>query len=268
MKKITSLLLSILMLFSLTISAAASPQLASLAETSEVFGIPIDILEDLDQDMLMSLREDAAKSGKISYTDTYVRVVEEADGTHMVPSTYAEYLRATQTRVSKTDESSGWMKFHTTLIEVDATTGQASGAFTWLTPPSPRMMDVVGLALANGVFDMNSANGFYRYSCPGRIEETQFIQSDIKEEGHSVSCKFQLERSDYLSDAQDFIFLRATFAKEGNSAGVNSTYGHQKLAINLNLEFSIGRNGVISCSVLPSLSTYYDQAKGYASIRW
>ena len=240
-----------------------------LEKVSDVYGLPIEAPERLSPDILDSLVEDAENNRLVSSSEKYVKiVVDENNDLKMEESTYNEYLYDIRTRANDTDTSSGWMKFYTSVFEVNNTTGQASCAFTWLTPPSPRMTDVIGLSLTQGTFDYNTANGFYLHTSPNDNYEHQFTAGEITESGHSVICEVDLRNSDYISGTYDYMFIRANFAKEGTSEGVNGTYGHQKVGLALGLEFSLSRNGILSWSSSLQIATYYTQDKGYVSIRW
>lgn len=269
-KKIFSIILSLVLLVSLTIPVSAhGSESKNLAIISEVFGIPVSILETLDADTQTSLLADATNNRLVSSAETYVKItIDENNNTIMEEASYSDYLTETKTRVSNTDETSGWMRFHTSVLEVDDTTGQATCAFTWLTPPPERFTDVVGLALAQGTVKMNTSEGFYRYVSPIESYHYDFTSADITEHGHGITCEVNLPASDYSYGTTDFIFLSTHFYKEGNSEGVVGTYAHKRLALALGLDFSIDRAGAISWSSSLSIVTYFTQESGYVSIEW
>lgn len=270
MKKLLCILIALAMTLSLSASAfAVESSTVSFEEVSAAFGIPVAVLKTLDADTFNSLATDAVNNKLISSKDTYVKVtLDENRNPVMQESTFAEYFQDTHTRISNPDSSSGWMKFNTSIFEKDSTTGQASCAFTWLTPPAPRMTDVVGLALTQGTFDYGTSNGFYSHSSPNDNYTYNFTASDLHEEGHGVTASFKLHLTDYANGINDFAFLCADFAKEGTSEGVNGSYGHQSIGISINPTFSITRGGKISLAGGLNIATYYAQETGYVSIRW
>lgn len=270
MKRLISTLLTVMMVFTLATPAFAIEASNDRFTTiSNAFGIPTDALYTLDSATINSLYIDAVNNTLISSNDTYVKVeTTEAGDMIMYEATYNQYLQETSSRISKTDESSGWMRFHTTVFEVDSRTGQASCAFTWLTPPSPRMKDVIDVSLRQGTVNYDTANGFYTHSSPNDNYSYTFKARDMEETGAGVTANFKLRLSDYVYDTHDYAFLRFNFTKEGTSEGVNGTYAHQKLSIAFNPSFSIDRYGVISASGGFSIVNYYVQEKGYVSINW
>lgn len=270
MKRIISTLLSAMMIFTLTApSFAIEASNDQFTTISNAFGIPIDALYNLDSETINSLYTDAVNNKLVSSNDTYVKIeTTETGDMIMYEATYNQYLQETRSRIGKTDESSGWMRFHTTVFEVDSRTGQASCAFTWLTPPSPRMRDVIGVSLRQGTVNYDTANGFYTHRSPNDNYSYTFKASDMEETGAGVTVNFQLRISDYVNDTSDYAILRFNFTKEGTSEGVNGAYAHQKISLALNPSFSINRNGIISASGGISLVSYYIQEKGYVSINW
>lgn len=270
MKKFLSIILSLAMIFTLSITAfAAAPSENQLSQISDGFGIPMDVLADLNSETIRSLYEDVSTNKFISASDSYIKIITQESGeVIMREGTYAEYLRDMSDRVNNTDESSGWMKFHTTVYEVNSTTGLASCAFTWLTPPTPRMTDVIGVSMRNGTTQYNTTKGFYRHSSPNDNYEYTFQAKDIRESGEGATAKFKLRLSDYTYDTNDFVFLSLNFTKEGNSEGVNGSYAHQKVSITFSPSFSIDRVGKISLSGGFNIVSYYVQDTGYVSINW
>lgn len=216
MKKFLSIILSLAMIFTLSITAfAAAPSENQLSQISDGFGIPMDVLADLDSETIRSLYEDVSTNKFISASDSYIKIITQESGeVIMREGTYAEYLRDMSDRVNNTDESSGWMKFHTTVYEVNSTTGLASCAFTWLTPPTPRMTDVIGVSMRNGTTQYNTTKGFYRHSSPNDNYEYTFQAKDIRESGEGATAKFKLRLSDYTYDTNDFAFLSLNFATQ------------------------------------------------------
>ena len=94
-----------------------------------------------------------------AFADDFITSSEEGEPVS-TESTYQEYLDSMQSKAPKSDE---WMKVHITIIEKDADCAQISAAFTWLTRPSFRMRDVMGLSIIHGTIVNGTAKGFYRY---------------------------------------------------------------------------------------------------------
>lgn len=272
MKKLCSVMLSLILMFAISIpvfSANDNSDSSDLQKISDGFGIPVEVLVFLDTETIQSLYQDITMNRFVSATDSYIKVVETESGDIiMEEATYEQYLMDNMSRVSTTNESSGWMRFHTTVYEVDSTTGLASCAFTWLTPPSPRMADVVGVSLRNGTTKAGTAYGFYSHTSPNDNYNYTFTSSDIRETGEGVTAEFDLRISDYVSETNDFIFLCLNFTKDGAAEGVTGTYAHQKISFTFSPSFSIDRTGVISLSSGIDIISYYAQKSGYVDIVW
>lgn len=267
-KKCISIVISLLLIFSLSSYAYGAEN--TLEKISSGYGIPIHVLKTLDPEMIQSLYNDVTSNKLISSTDTYVKVTtSDAGDIVMEKASFKQFLNETKGKTaSNTDASSGWMKFHLTVYEINSTTGQATCAFTWLTSPSPRMKDAVGVSLRNGTVIHNTANGFYNHTAPKVNYTYDFKASDIEETGAGATAKFRLRLCNYISGITDYAFLRVNFTKEGNSEGVNGTYAHQKISISLNPSFSINRSGRISISGSTGITNNYTQETGYVSIVW
>lgn len=269
MKKFCAVLLSLAVILTIPIPAFAANNNSGLEKISDGFGIPVEVLEGLDSETIQSLYHDVTTNRLVSAADSYIKVVETESGDIiMEEASYEQYLSEKMSRVGKTDESSGWMRFQTTVYEVDSTTGLAACAFTWLTPPSPRMTDVVGISLRNGTTKAGTTNGFYSHTSPNDDYDYTFTDSDIRETGAGATATFKLRRSDYVSEANDFVFLRLNFTKDGAAEGVNGTYAHQKISIVFSPSFSIDRLGAISLSGGFNIVNYYAQDTGYVDITW
>lgn len=273
MKKLLSVILCLTMMFSLSATGFAASATPNLNEVSQTYGIPVEVLETLDQPMLQSLINDMTNYDVVSSESKYIKIItnNKTETSRTIEGSYEQYISEIMSPIpfiSDTDESSGWLRIHTTVIDKNNTTGQASCAFTWLTPPSPRQTDVMGLALTQGTFVHNSANGFYTHTSPNKDRTINYSSRSFDQEGHSINCKVKLELSDYLSEANDFMFLRSDFYKEGNSEGVNGVYGHKKWGLSINPSFSLSRAGVFSISGGFEFVDYYQQEKGYVSIHW
>ena len=270
MKKFLSVIFSLAMICTLSATAfATGPSQNQLSQISNGFGIPMDVLRMLDSETICSLYEDVSTNKFISASDSYIKIITKESGeTFMREGTYAEYLQDISNRVNGTDESSGWMRFHTTVYEIDKTTGFASCAFTWLTPPASRILDVVGISMRNGVTRTATTEGFYTHSSPSDNYKYTFQTKDIRESGEGATAKFNLRNSDYIDQTSDFAFLSLNFTKEGNSEGINGSYAHQTFAISFSPSFSIDRNGAISISGGVNLFDYYIEESGYIDIVW
>ncbi len=276
MKKMYTLFLALSIFFSCTFSTHAmeiQTEREPLSLVSEVFGIPMDVLAFVDVEMLDSLIYAAENNEVIDSSEAYIKVtMDETGDISMSTASYQEYLRDTvgsySVNASTTDSSSGWMRFYTTVLSVNSTTGQASCSFKWLTSPSPRLKDVVGLALRNGTVKSGTANGFYSHSSPNTKYYHTFTSSEIRESGEGVTANFKLKLTDYVSEASDFAFIQTNFIKEGKSEGVTGTYAHQKFQLAVSPSFSINRQGLISISSGLKIVTYYVQDTGYVSIMW
>lgn len=273
-RRIISLIVTLCLCFAIAIPVSASGVSDDMYDAiSERYGIPLDVVRSLNEEMLLELYEDVENNRLVGSEQSYIKITETDDGSvTMQESSFEQYLSEIATQASNEeqdeDESSGWMRLVTTVSEVDYNTGEAACAFTWLTSPSPRFKDVVGVSLRQGTMDMNTATGFYAHSSPdvsGYIYE--FQPADINERGAGATARFKLKITDYISGVSDTAFLKIRFTKEGNSEGVNGTYAHQTISLVINPSFSIDRNGVITPSGLEFLQ-HYKQASGYVSINW
>lgn len=270
MKKILSVVLTMLMAASLVVPGFADVGNDRLMEISEGFGIPMDVLYDLDSETVDSLYEDVANNRLVGASTSYAKIYTTESGeVVMEPASYQEYLSRSGPPKTDTDESSGWMRFYTTVYEVDDNTGLASCSYTWLTPATPRLTDVVGISLRNGTVDNDTTSGFYRHSTSNGSETNPFGAADIDEHGGGVVASFRLAGADDFSTEGDYAFIRVNFTKEGNAEGVNGSYAHQRIKFSFNPSYSIDREGWISfAGGLPNISTYYVQDCGYVSITW
>ena len=270
MKKFISIILSFIMLYSVSIPALAYDN-ETLKKISDTFGIPIEALETLDDTTLQSLANDAQNNPVVSSETVYVKISEDTNGNiSMEESTYSEYINEQQQSrgsANNTDSSSGWMQFHLTISDINSDTGQAACAFTWLTPPSPRLADVVGISLRQGTLDYNTSNGFYSHVSELENYSHTFTRSELEESGYGVTVEFNLRTTDVISQ-RDYVFLRANFSKVSGSEGLNGTYAHKKFGLSFNPTFSINRNGEISISGGLNITTYYTQETGYVSTNW
>lgn len=266
LKKIVSLLLSLVMIFSFSLSASAaeSPSNSS-ASISTIYGIPESILSTLPNDILVSLSNSIDNIVDYSTQVSYVKVSHTESGYSIAtPTTYQDYLTAS--RLRDTDEND-WMRIHTTIIDY-GTYGQISAAYTWLTRPSLRMNDVIGLSLTQGTVIDGSADGFYTYTTSQGSFTTDFSDNPgaFDYEGHGLVRNVILAKPDYPVYS-DFMFMRCNIYKEHNSEGLNGAYGHQRVSIALVPSFNIDRSGILSCVGL-NIGLSYDRFKGYTSIQW
>lgn len=226
----------------------------------------MDILEGLNEEILCTLTKNIDTKQLISESDTYIKIVEQADGSASISeSTLAEYLYEQSQPSIMATNSNSWMRIHTTIIEKDANYAEVSAAYTWLTRPALRMRDVVGLSLTQGTVVANSASGFYSYTTSLGSKSINFT-SGFHYEGHGITKTQTLAKPD-VQVLSDYLFLRADIIKEGNSEGLNGSYGHQRLSLSLSPGFTIDRKGFLSAIGI-NFGMYYDQFKGYESARW
>lgn len=81
MKKFLSIILSLAMIFTLSITAfAAAPSENQLSQISDGFGIPMDVLADLDSETIRSLYEDVSTNKFISASDSYIKIITQESG--------------------------------------------------------------------------------------------------------------------------------------------------------------------------------------------
>lgn len=85
-------------LFGTTSSMAASDKASAiLSKISNFYGIPVDILQHVDNDMLHSLATDAMNNKLLSSKEAYIKIVTDKTGeTQVSPSTYEEYEEYTK----------------------------------------------------------------------------------------------------------------------------------------------------------------------------
>lgn len=268
MKRIISIILSLAMLICIVpMSAMASDFYSYNAkqQVANVYGIPMDVLATLDEDILSRLVDDAADADVISSNDTYIKISYTEDGESIITdSTLLEYQRAALLR--DTDEND-WMRIHTTIID-RGNYAQVSAAYTWLTRPSFRMTDVIGLSITQGTFIDKSADGFYTYTTSQGSFDTDFSKTPAKfdYQGHGIVRNVTLAKPDYPVNS-DFLFMKGNIHKESGSEGLNGTYGHQRVSVALVPSFNIDRNGWLSCVGI-NIGMTYDQFSGYTDIAW
>ena len=129
----------------------------------------------------------------VKYKDIYVKITSSEDGEPVsTESTYQEYLDSMQSKAPKSDE---WMKVHITIIEKDADCAQISAAFTWLTRPSFRMRDVMGLSIIHGTIVKGTAKGFYRYMLSNGYSNTTTYTSGFDIVGAGIVHDVTLYKS-------------------------------------------------------------------------
>ena len=272
MKKVLSVILSISLVFTLVVTPAIATsedyEEAVLTRITEVYNIPREILEILDENTLASLSDGIFDKILLAQNDVYLEISENHDGTYEINEhTEQEYLAELRSRATKSDSNS-WMRISNTILEIDEDTAEASASFRWLTNPICKMYDVVALALTQGTFT-GDAEGFYAYGNGSDYGSSDFYDFDM--EGHSVSHTFYLMQSRDPDDAsydENMAYLRAKFYNEGASEGVNAVYGHQKIGLSIAPEFSVSREGEISLSGGISFAAYYEDFPVYQAILW
>lgn len=275
LKRIMSIVLTLVMVLGMSISALASNEITidskKLQKISDLYQIPMSILESLNKDSINQLSKDIDTKKLISVSDKYIKFVEQDDGNVVaVEGSLFEYLNEQSMptiMVSADDSSSGWMKVRSTINVIDSTYAEVAGAFTWLTRPSLRLKDVVGLALAQGTIVGGTGYGFYNYSTALGSTNTYYSASSFAYEGHGLTRTQILAKPNSYPVLSDYIFIRANIYKEGSSEGLNASYGHQKLGITFGNNFTITRTGILSI-VGFTIGTYYNQCKGYVSTGW
>lgn len=271
MKKFLSILLSLVLLnTTMTATTLAYENTNEVySQISETFGITSEELALLDPQIIQSLYNDILTGDLVATQETYIKITtNEAGQISMEESSYLDYMAETHGRITNPDSSSGWMRFDTSVISYDSKSGSAYCHFTWLTPPSFRMTDIVGVSLRQGTLDYNTAYGYYSHHSPNDDYIYNFKASDISETGAGATATFKLRYSDYTYEASDAAFLSLRFTKDGPSEGVNGSYAHQGVAFSFSPSFSIDQFGDISASSGVNISPFFTQAKGYVSIRW
>lgn len=278
MKKFVSVVLVLVMAFTLSIPAFAASSVTNSGSTSaddiatltdqkisSTYGIPLSVLETLPKDIHTSLSNDVENIVNFSTQVSYIKISYTDTGESIAsPATYQEYVRASMLR--DTDEND-WMRIHTTIID-KGSYGQISAAYTWLTRPNFRMNDVIGLSLTQGTIIDNTADGFYTYTTSQGSFTTDFTATPSKfdYEGHGLVRNVTLAKPDYPVNS-DFLFMRVNIYKESGSEGLNGAYGHQRVSIALAPSFNIDRSGILSCVGI-NIGMTYDRFKGYTSINW
>lgn len=202
---------------------------------------------------------------KYSSQVTYAKVSYTNSGEATVsPAGYDEYLMAT--RVNDTDNND-WMKIVTAIVD-KGSYAQVSASYTWLTRPTFRMTDVIGLAVAQGTIEDDSADGFYSYTTSQGTFTTDFSDTplDFDYRTYGIIRQVPMATPDYPV-TRDFFFLQANIYKEGTSEGLGAAYAHRRLSLVFNPSFNISNQGILSCAGF-TIGLGYDQFNGYVSTVW
>lgn len=245
MKKIISILFSSILFFSFSLNAFASSNaslysdsnhLERLNKIEQIYGVPMYVLESLDEETLNIFYTEVNTEDVISKT-SYVKFTEDSNGQITTQSfNEAEYLneialeKITLEDNPQTLAENSWMKIKLTLLSRSDTVGEVSGHFTWLTRPTFRLHDVVGLVVQNGTAIKDSAAGFYTYqTSQGTVNNTW--TSGFKYFIGGVTKTQTLAKPDYPVTS-DNMFLKFQVHKNG-AEGLFGTYGHQQLSISV-----------------------------------
>jgi len=271
MKKLLSIVLSFSLIFGLVPVTALATSLDSpddvKQQISDVYGIPISVLDTLDQDTFDGLSNNLSEAISVSSEDTYIKITSTESGESLIAeSTYQEYLHSLMSRDASKTHENAWMRIHTTIID-KGNYAQVSAAFTWLSDLVWRGTDVVGLSITQGTFMGGTGSGFHSYKDYQGSHTVNFLLKDFSEQGHGITYKFPLVSYVDSKVTNEFSFIQASIHKEGQSEGLNGTYGHQRLSVALVPDFSIDRSGFLSCVGL-NVGMTYDQYSGYVDTAW
>ncbi len=267
MKKLLSIVLSFSLIFGLVPVTALATSLDSpddvKQQISDVYGIPISVLDTLDQDTFDGLSNNLSEAISVSSEDTYIKITSTESGENLITeSTYQEYLFSSISPYASDTRENSWMRIHTTILD-KGSYAQVSAAYTWLTDNVFATHDVIGLSIVQGTFMSRTASGFRSYNNLGTIRTIYFTENDFVEQGHGITCTFPLE----AITKNNFLFMQADIHKEAHSEGLNGSYGHQRISISFAPDFSIDRSGNLSCAGF-SIGMAYDQYSGYVDIAW
>lgn len=242
-----------------------------LNKIEEIYGVPLDVLKNLDENTLNTFTIDMEQED-VSYETSYIRFTENPDKTIKTEKfNEAEYLKemaAQSKQLNAKAIGDSWMRIHLTLRSVSSTHGEASGAFTWLIRPAYRMKDVAGIIIQNGVVTNNSASGFYSYAT-SQGSKTINWNSGFHYFLGGVTKVQNLAKPDWPVTS-DMMFLKFRFNKNKNaSEGLYGTYGQQRLSINVsNPVFELSRNNGGLKPLNFSIGVKYKEASNYLNKDW
>ena len=231
-------------------------------ELSKIYGIPVAIISELPAETRLQLSNGINQGNVIASDETYVKISYNENGEPLTQK--ANVQEHVASALTQHTDSNDWMKIHTTIVD-KGSYAQVSATFTWLIRPAFRMKDVIALSVAQGTVIDDSAEGFYMYTTSQGCVYTP-LTSGFDYQGHGIVRNVTLAKPNNPVKS-DIFFIKANIYKEGSSERLNGTYGHQRLSIVLNPNFSVARTGVLSCRSF-NLGMTYDCFTGCTLISW
>gem|GEM_PF-6187845 len=245
---------------------------------SFLYNIPIEFLYEMTEEQLAPYLIGLDQRELVASNIVVYKITENYDGTFtQIESTYEAFLQEQAMlknmpgfeAMNTVVHNRGWIEITSSIILINATRAEASGAFRWLQRTTARMTDVVGISLQNGTFITNSANGFHRVDGT-TIPITTFTGSTFIHQIGSIHRSHRLPflDADQVWNGRDFFHIRAQFAIGNFRAdSIATVYAHQTLALNTFPTFTLG-GGRNIFSISGGFATRFNQTNGYVHREW
>lgn len=295
MKNNLSVFLSLAMILSIVPMTALAAEIDSYngikQHVSDVYGIPLDIVNTLDEAKVR--RMDVDDSQVVSAKEEYANFVTDENGdTTVIPSTeedYLDYINKPATRSNPTTDDNGWMKIYLIIID-NGSTLNISSTYTWLIQPRVTygQHDLLNITWENGSYIRGSAKGFYSYNVNGITYHSEDLSGFTQSSDNPRSITHAHPMNGSGARRNEFFHMMVTVEKNTGLSReyASSTYGQQYKALNLNLSSLLGgASGIAGAfyisnpyakafavaaavgSILSNLKTYYDTFSVVADAR-
>lgn len=251
MKKLLSSILSITMII-VTLSASATASSIENARNvenldyqtiklrvSNIYGIPLDIVEHLDEARVRKLNADVAPDATIFSSESYVRFEANDQGeSKAIPCTEQQYLEYLSTPVLHANPGTvdvGWMKVYLIIIDDKSGNIDISSTYTWLQQPRviADQYDVITMWWENGSY--LEGEGFYSYQLNGKYIDEDILDSDLVLDYKTFkSINYAHKMNDSGARKNEFFHIKITLDKN-TGLGIeraSTIYAHQEAKVN------------------------------------
>lgn len=271
MKKGISFLLTFSVLCSLLVPAALAydgggtenldqSYSAVKERVSEIYGIPNDILETLDEEYVRSL--DASPDQVIGSEKNYIKFSTDESGKPVAEvKTYNDYLNECMSLYAddnpKEDELfSGWLEVRLTVIQDSDTEARCAAVFDWAIDPSAyyKLQDIMAISFQNGTYS-GEASGFHSFKEQGEnCYPEVYDASDFQ--NYSTAKRFvylPIQLEEYQTDHFFFMSVKVVLDSDSNADRIFATYYRQTVELDWESVISSGIN-LVSAFVVRELT--------------